>query len=65
MNQIFSLFLLSRHSDDCICFVFHGAAAVVQALKEYSANGEWALFRVVKTAMFSSREKKTCWIFRR
>ena len=21
MNQIFSLFLLSRHSDDCICFV--------------------------------------------
>ena len=65
MNQIFSLLLLSRHSDDCICFVFHGAAAVVQALKEYSANGEWALFRVVKTAMFSSREKKTCWIFRR
>jgi hypothetical protein len=65
MNQIFSLFLLSRHSDDCICFVFHGAAAVVSALNEYSANREWALFRVVKTAMFSSREKKTCRIFRR
>ncbi len=65
MNQIFSLFLLSRHSDDCICFVFHGAAAVVSALNEYSANREWALFLVVKTAIFSSREEKTCWIFRR
>jgi hypothetical protein len=43
MNQIFSLFLLSRHSDDCICFIFHGAAAVVSALNEYSANREWSI----------------------
>jgi hypothetical protein len=46
-------------------FIFFGPAAVVQGLNEHSANGGWALYRVVKTSLYSSREKKTAWIFKR
>lgn len=38
---------------------------VVQVLNENSPIGGWVLFRIVNTAMFSSREKKTAWVFRR
>ena len=58
----FRLFsFLSRHA----CAYFNVSFAVVQVLNENSPIGGWVLFRIVNTAMFSSREKKTAWVFRR
>ena len=43
----------------------HVSAAVIQVLNENSPTGAWFFFQIVNTAMFSSREKKTAWVFRR
>ncbi len=56
--------LFSRHFSAYL----HVYAAVVQVLNENSPNsptGAWVFFQIVNTAMFSSREKKTAWVFRR
>ena len=60
-TSTFSILLLSLLPR--LCF-FNVSAAVVQVLNQKSPVGGWVLFRIVNTAMFTSREKKTAWIFR-